>query len=92
MAQEKKVIHSYLRRIADFLVINGGFLDNPGLYTGEMGLALFFFHYADFMKNEIYKDYAFELLEKVQERIHEETPIDFKQGLTGIGSAIECLA
>jgi len=35
-----------VRRISQILLINGGFMDNPGLFTGEMGLALFFFRYA----------------------------------------------
>ena len=56
-----------------------------------MGLALFFFHYTNHVKDEIYRDYAFELLERVQERIHEETPIDYENGLSGIGCAIEFL-
>jgi len=72
-------------------MMNGGFLDNPGLYTGEMGLVLFFYLYADYTGNEVYWDYALELLEKVQDRINVETPIDYKNGLAGIGSTIEYL-
>ena len=91
MEQSKQQIKSYLQQIADILMKKGGILDNPGLYTGDMGLALFFFHYAVFIEKENYSDYAFELLDKVVKRISEETSIDYKQGLTGIGSAIEYL-
>lgn len=80
-----------LQRISNVLLINGGFMDNPGLYTGEMGLALFFSHYARFSQNELYSDYSFDLIEKVQNRIHQETSINYKQGLAGIGSTIEYL-
>ena len=84
-------IKSNLQRITDTLLINGGFLDNSGLYTGEMGLVLFFFHYARFTQNELFSDYGFELIEKVQNRIHEGTLINYQDGLTGIGSTIEYL-
>jgi len=80
-----------LQRIPNILLINGGFLDNPGLYSGETGLVLFFFRYARFTQNEIYSDYSFDLIEKIQTGINKETPIDYKKGLTGVGSAIEYL-
>jgi len=73
------------------LMINGGFLDNPGLYTGETGLVLFFTRYARYTQNDLYLDYAYGLMEKIQNRIHRDTPINYKQGLAGIGSAIEYL-
>ena len=91
MKKNEPLSKFYLQQIADTLMINGGFLSNTGLYTGEMGLALFFFHYANYSENEAYWDYAFRLLGKVQGRIYEETPIDYKQGITGIGSAFEYL-
>ena len=43
MEQNEQQIKSHLQRISSILLINGGFLDNPGLYTGETGLAVFFF-------------------------------------------------
>ena len=91
MRHNKNQIISFIKCISNILLINGGFLDSPGLYTGEMGLVLFFFRYAYFSKNELYKEYGFVLIEKIQNKIYQETPIDYKQGLTGIGSAIEYL-
>lgn len=84
-------IKRYLQRISNILLLNGGFFNNSGLYTGEMGLVLFFFRYARFTQNELLKEYGFELIEKVQKRIHQGTPISYKHGLAGIGSAIEYL-
>jgi len=66
-------------------------LGNPGLYSGEMGLVLFFYRYSRFSQNDLYSEYCFDLIEKIQNRIHQETPIDYKHGLTGIGSAFENL-
>jgi len=37
----------------------------------------------------LYSDYSFDLIEKIQNRIHEKAPIDYQQGLTGIGVAFE---
>jgi hypothetical protein len=80
-----------LQLISNTLLINGSFLDNPGLYSGEMGLALFFSRYARFAQNELFSDYSFDLIEKIRNSIHQETPVNYKQGLAGIGSAIEYL-
>lgn len=82
---------SYLQRISHILLLNGWFLDNPGLYSGKMGLALFFFRYARHTQCELYSEYGFELIEKIQNSIHQETPINYKQGIAGIGAAIEYL-
>ena len=87
----KTDIQSIVQQISDVLLINGGFLNNSGLYTGEMGLVLFFSRYARFIHNDLYLDYAYGLIEKIQRRIHRDTPITYKHGLTGIGSAIEYL-
>jgi hypothetical protein len=80
---------SILRKISDVLLINGGFLSNPGLYDGEMGLVLFFARYVHYTKNELYSDYAYGLIEKIRKRIDKNTPINYRQGLAGIGSTIE---
>ena len=91
MIQNKKAIRSILRQISDILLINGGFSGNLGLYTGETGLVLFFFHYARHTQNELYADYGFELIEKIQSRINKNSPTSYKDGLAGIGSAVEYL-
>ena len=67
--------------------MNGSFLDNPGLFDGEMGIVLFISRYSRLTKNEWLSEYSFNLIEKIQSNIHIETPIDYKQGLAGIGAA-----
>jgi len=91
MEKNEQLIKSYLQRISNMLIINGGFLDSPGLYFGEMSLVLFFFQYARFTQNELYTDYSFDLIEIIQSRISYDTPIGYEHGLTGIGSAFEYL-
>ena len=91
MNNNEQQTESYLQRISDILLINGGFLDSPGLYTGEMGLVLFFSNYYFFTKNELYLEYSIDLIEKIQNRIHQDTSINYKHGLAGIGATIEYL-
>jgi len=91
MRNNDQSIYSKLQRISSTLLINGGFLPNLGLYTGEMGLVLFFYKYARLTKNESYSKYSYNLLKKIQNNIYSYMPVDYKQGLTGIGSTIEYL-
>ena len=88
---EQNNIRSTVQQIADVLLMSGGFLSNPGLYTGEMGIVLFFARYARYTQNQLYLEYCSGLIEKIQNRIYRETAINYKQGLTGIGAAIEYL-
>ena len=92
MKQKTIDAHNIIQQISDVLLMNGGFLNNPGLYKGEMGLVLFFTRYARFTKNDVYADYAYYLIQKIQNLINRDTPINYKNGLAGVGSAIEYLA
>lgn len=91
MKHNEQEFKEILQQISDVLLINGGFLSSPGLYFGEMGLVLFFACYARYTQNFVYLDYAYDLMENIQNRIHQHIPISYKHGLTGIGSAIEYL-
>jgi hypothetical protein len=84
-------IKNLLHRIADLLLLNSGFTDNPGLMNGKMGIAIFFYHYYRYSGYEIYNEFAGELLDQVYEEINTSTPADFENGLTGIGWGIEYL-
>lgn len=87
----EKRINNRLRRIANVLMLNAGFFDNPGLLNGKMGIAIFFYHYSRYSKNKLYEDYAGELLDEIYEEINTSTPVNFENGLTGIGWGIEYL-
>jgi ketopantoate reductase len=92
MCKDEQLYHTCLHRIANTLLINGGYLPNLGLYSGDMGIVLFFNRYARFAKNEIYAEYSADLLGKIQEKVNLNTAINYKQGLSGIGATIEYLA
>lgn len=87
----KERIDARLQRIANVLLLNASFIDNLGLLNGKMGIAIFFYHYARYTGNEVYENYAGELIDEIYEEISFNTPVDFANGLTGIGWGIEYL-
>lgn len=66
-------------------------MDDLGLYNGKAGIVIFFAHFARHTKQTIYDDFAGKLLDEVYTQIHTETPINFKNGLCGIGWSMEYL-
>ncbi|NLV18314.1 MAG: hypothetical protein GXY51_02355 [Bacteroidetes bacterium] len=86
-----KKIDDRLKRIANVLLINASFIDNPGLLNGKTGISIFFYEYGRYLNNKIYTDYAGELIDEIYEEIAQNTPLSFSGGLTGIGWGIEYL-
>ncbi len=86
-----KMIGARLQRIANVLLLNASFIGNPGLLNGKMGIAIFFYHYSRYSKNKIYEDYAGELVDEIYEEISTSSPVNFENGLTGMGWGIEYL-
>lgn len=80
-----------LKRISNHLIINTSSLDSIGLYHGKMGVVLFFVNYARLTNNNLYHEFAGELLNEVYNEIRVDIPIDFENGLCGIGCGIEYL-
>ena len=79
------------QRISNTLLLNASFIDNLGLMHGKMGISICFFHLARQTGNQIYEDYAGELIDEIYEEITANTPVDFENGLAGIGWGIEYL-
>ena len=84
--------HLVNQQFINFMLLNSSFIDNLGLMHGKMGISIFFFHLARQTKNQIYEDYAGELIDEIYEEINLNTPLDFENGLAGIGCGIEYLA
>jgi hypothetical protein len=79
------------QRITNTLLLNASFIGNIGLLHGKMGISICFYHLARQAKNRICEDYAGELIDEIYEEITANTPIDFENGLAGIGYGIEYL-
>lgn len=80
---EKRAIH--------LLLINSYNLPNLGLLSGKMGIALFFIHYSVKTKQPIFKDYAFDIIDKITNEINQYTTYGLDSGLAGIGWGVEYL-
>lgn len=77
--------------LAGILAMNGGFLQRTGLAGGKLGIALFFYHYAQYSGNKYYDELAGSLLDDLSDQINFSAPLDFENGLTGIGWGISYL-
>ncbi len=73
------------------LLLNSGFIENTGLLNGKMGIAICFYHLAREYNNRIYENFAGDLIDEIYQEITVETPVDFENGLAGIGWGIEYL-
>ncbi len=80
-----------LQQITDTLLLNGTLVECPGLIHGKMGIAVFFSHYARHTNNQLFEDYALELIEGIQEQIHGASPTDYERGIAGIGVGMDYL-
>lgn len=80
-----------LDRITDHIILSGSFLDSVGLLHGKMGLSIFLAHYSTYVKSDLLRTLAINMVEEVYEDIHEKTPLTFEDGLCGIGWGIEYL-
>ena len=74
-----------------YLTINGSYLNDLGLFHGKMGIVLFFTELAHASQNSAYEDLASNLLGEIYDEIHYDLPINFENGLCGIGWGIEYL-
>jgi hypothetical protein len=80
-----------LRQIADMLLLNGTLTECPGLVHGKMGIAVFFFHYAQYTDNMLFADYALDLIGEMRNQIHVNSRADYEKGIAGIGVGIDYL-
>ena len=63
-------IHGHsLQYLTDSLMLNASFIGNPGMLHGKMGISIFFYHLARQTGNQIYEDYAGELIDEIYEEI-----------------------
>ena len=78
--------------IINRLVHDSSLIDNTGLLNGKMGIAIFFFHLARKSGDKTYENYAGELIDGIYQKISSNImPLDFENGLAGVGWGIEHL-
>jgi hypothetical protein len=80
-----------LQQIAEMLLLNGTLTECPGLVHGKMGIATFFFPYAQYAGNDLFADYAMDVIGEMLNQIHVNSPADYEKGIAGIGVGIDYL-
>jgi len=85
-------IEVLLQRIANTMVLNTGKAYYTGLLNGKTGIALFLLNYSKITKNELYQEFAEELLDEISERAgYWSRTADFSNGSTGVVWAVHNL-
>lgn len=74
-----------LQQITDMLILNGTLTECPGLVHGKIGIAIFFFHYAQYTNNMLFADYAMDLIDEILNQLHVNSQANYKKGIAGIG-------
>jgi hypothetical protein len=76
---------------ADYLLINAGFINDPGLWTGKLGIASALLAYSEMNGSTIYNDFAADLLEDMYMQVDRQTGIGYANGLAGIVAGLSYL-
>jgi len=85
-------IKNCLKNIASVLKKEGNSIESIGISDGKMGMAIFLFHYSQFIRDERPKLYAENLIEQINNAVDENTSINYLEGLIGFGIATEYLS
>lgn len=85
-------IDSCLLRIANIVSLYIDDLPSNGLVDGKLGASIFFHQYANYSGEELYNDFAKELIEDVGNQLNTINSFDFANGLTGIGWGLKYLS
>jgi len=92
MVQDQTIrIEQDLDQITDMLLLNGALTECPGLVHGKIGIAVFFFHYAQHTGDELFADYAMDLIGEMMHQLHVNSPADYERGLAGISVGFDYL-
>ena len=89
LSEQSLKIEKDLRQIAGMLLLNGTLTECPGLVHGKIGIAIFFFHYALHTDNDLFADYAIDLIGETLNQIHVNSSADYEKGIAGIGVGID---
>lgn len=81
-------IKIFLSHIADSFYRERTIPCFPGLYRGKTGIAVFLCHYARWSQQEVYCDFAFDLIEEAQRQMKGKSPVNYPYGLSGMGTGI----
>lgn len=84
-------MNNYPDQITQIIQKNEVSHQNHGLMHGNAGLSILLYHLARSTQSSEFEQAADDLLEKVFANLNKSTPVDFENGLAGIGWGIEYL-
>lgn len=79
----EKIIHRFLFKVFS--------LKDMSFFNGKIGIAISLFHYGKHTQNDIYIDFANDLIDGYLANVDKRIGFSFASGLSGIGWAIEYL-
>lgn len=79
------------QRIWHLLMLKTFFEKEIGISNGKMGILLALVEYNKLYPNKVYEEYIDNLIDNIWENIHQSLPIDFANGLSGIGWGVDFL-
>lgn len=88
MEKEKTNIN---QRLVNALLVHSGVTNCKGLLNGKAGYSVFFYYLAHQTNNQVYEDYAGELLEQVTGELLHTMSVGFSSGLSGIAWSLRHL-
>ena len=91
IAQNSNILEKDLQQTANMLLLNGTLTECPGLIHSKMGITIFFFHYSKHAKNQLFTDYALDIIGEMQRQLHANYRADYEKGIAGIGVGIDYL-
>lgn len=87
---EKDAIEFNLtERISHLIMMNSFFIVDPGLYHGQMGIAVAMSKLYKHTENKVFLDFSYDLLDLVFTKVSNQLPFSLSSGLAGIGWGIE---
>jgi hypothetical protein len=85
------IMHERIEKFNQFVMSQNIEKIPLGLFSGKMGICIYFYHQARLTNNKEYKKFAKKLLDLIYCQIHPEMPVDIENGLTGICLGINYL-
>lgn len=82
---------SFFRLYAELLKKRADNIREVGLWNGKMGITMALFHLSRMTRNDVYKEWASNLIDIIYEDISLEMPYSFAHGLLGIGCGLQYL-
>lgn len=91
VVQRERIAFTPEEGLTHYLLLNAPLMPDAGILNGKMKAAIHFFELYRREKNEMFEDFALELIEEIHDLVNETFPVCFGHGICGIGWGTEYL-